>query len=135
MINSSNETRASLIILSEALNGQQIADRFGIQPTRIISKGTPSGQADFPEHPINMAMFASGVGVEEELEVHIEQLVSLCEQGKDALEELLQNCRLTIHCSYFIQQQGGWRVSPELCRRMASLPIEFVFNVERLSSP
>jgi len=135
MISSSNETRASLIILSEALNGQQIADRLGVQPTKIILKGTPTDQTDFPENPINMAMFASGVRVEEHLELHIERLLALYEQRKDALEELLQNCRLVIHCSYLVQQQGGWTISPELCRRMASVPIEFVFNVEPLKSP
>lgn len=131
MTNLGDETRASFIIISEILSGEQIGDRLGIRPNKIVSKGTPTGQSLVAQHPVNMAIFPSGLDIGEELQTHIEALVSFCEQRKDAIMELLKDCRMTIHCSYTVEAQGGWQLSPDLCQRMASLLIEFVFNVER----
>lgn len=130
-IKSLDETSASLIIISEVLSGQQIADKLDTKPTKIVLKGTPTEQADVPQHPLHMAIFASGLGVEAELEKHIESILDMCERRKETLLELLQDCRITVHCSYFVHDQGGWTISRELCQRMASLPLEFVFSIER----
>jgi hypothetical protein len=100
------------------------------KPTKIFSKSTPSDQSDAPEHPINMAMFVSGLGPQEDLAQHIEAILNMCEAVKESLLKLLQDCSLTVHCSYSVRQEGGWTITPYLSHRMASLPLEYVFSID-----
>ena len=124
------ETRAALIVSSEVISGQQVADKLQIEPSKIFTKGDLVGTDETSRHPLNIVMFSSGVGTDKELEKHIEAILDFCEPRKKHFRELKRSCRSVIHCSYYVGDQGGWTLSPRLCRRMASMSLEFVFNVE-----
>jgi len=124
------ETRASLIISSDVVPGHRVAEILGLQPSRIFVKGSPTGQADFPEHPLNIAMFGSPLAFEENLESHLDAILAICEQREDTLLSLTEDCKINVHCTYLIHDEGGWTLTPDLCRRMASLPVEYVFAIQ-----
>ena len=103
-----------------------------MQPTKLIRKGDATGNKQVPYHPLHIAMFGSGLGTNEELEVHLDAILGACEARKDLFAGLVQDCRIVVHCSYSVHDQGGWTISAELCKRMASTALDFVFNVEHL---
>jgi hypothetical protein len=129
MSNHVSETRASLIISSEVVSGDRIAEILELGPSKIFVKGTPTGQSDCPEHPYHIAMFTSPLGFEEGLEKHLAALLAVCEQVKSGLSALTQDCGIAVHCTYLVDHEGGWTLTQDLCRRMASLPVEYVFAV------
>lgn len=114
------------------LSGQRIAEILGTEPSKVIVKGTPTGQRDFPEHPLHIAMFMSQLAFEERLEKHLTAVLDICERIKEPLFTLTQDCRITVHCTYLVHEEGGWTITQELCRRMASLPFEYTFAVQPL---
>ena len=126
IMNSGDKTQASLIIFSEELPGEQIADKLKLIPTKIVLKGSPTNQLNVPEHPLHMAMFASNLCQEAELDKHIECVLDLCELHQASLLELKESCRITVHCSYIVHNEGGWTMSAQLCKRMGSLPLKFI---------
>ena len=128
------ETRASLIISSEVVPGHRVAEILELQPSKIFVKGTPTGQADCPEHPFEIAMFASPLAFEEGVERHLDAILAICEQREDKLLSLTGSCKINVHCTYFIHDEGGWTLTQDLCRRMGSLPVEYVFAVEHRSA-
>ena len=128
------ETRASLIISSDVVPGHRVAEILELQPSKIFVKGTPTGQADCPEHPFNIAMFGSPLAFEEDLERHLEAILAICEQRQDKLLSLMEYCKINVHCTCLFHDEGGWTLSQDVCRRMGSLPVEYVFAVQPRSA-
>ena len=122
-----SETRASLIISSDVVSGHRVAEDPRA-PTfqRLFVKGTPTGQTDFPEHPFNIAMFASPLAFEERLENHLGAILAICEQREDKLLSLKEYCKINVHCTYLIHSEGGWTLTQDLCRKMGSLPLSML---------
>ena len=125
-----SETRASLVISSEMMSGQRIAEVLELEPSRIVVKGMPTGQADFSEHPFHIAIFTSPRDFEQRLEGQLAAVLRICEQRQDKLLSLTQNCKINVHCTYLSREEGGWTLTQDLCRRMASLPVDYVFAIE-----
>ena len=132
MSNHSVETRASLIISSDVVSGHQVTEILELEPSKVYVKGAPTRQADIPEHPFHIAMFASPLEFEERLESHLAAVLAICEQRQGKLLSLTKNCRVVVHCTYLIHKEGGWTLTQDLCRRMASLPVEYVFAIQPL---
>ncbi len=130
MSETKSEVRVGLVVSSEVLSARRVSEILGMEPSRITIKGTPTGQPGFPEHPLHIAIFSSHLGVDQRLQKHLEAVLDICDRVKVPLATLVENCRVTVHCTYLVRQDGGWTISPELCRRMAALPIEYVFAVE-----
>jgi hypothetical protein len=128
------ETRASLIISSDVVPGHRMAEILELQPSKIFVKGTPTGQADVPEHPFNVAMFGSPLAFKERLESHLDAILAICEQREDRLLSLTEYCKINVHCTYLIHDEGGWTLTQDLCRRMGSLPVEYVFAIQPRSA-
>jgi hypothetical protein len=128
------ETRASLIVSSDVVPGHRVAEILELQPSQIFVKGAPTGQADFPEHPFNIAMFGSPLAFEEHLESHLDAILAICEQRKDKLLSLTEHCKINVHCTYLVHDEGGWTLTQDLCRRMGSLPVDYVFAVHPRSA-
>ena len=105
MSESPSEARAGLIVSSEVLSGQRIVEILGIEPSKIIVKGTPTGQADFPEHPFHIAMFSPRLDPKQRLEKHLAAVLDICERLKEALFTLTQDCRISVHCTYLVHQE------------------------------
>jgi hypothetical protein len=124
------ETRASLIISSDVVSGHRVAEILELQPSKIFVKGTPTGQPDFPEHPFHIAMFGSTLAFEERLERHLDAILAICERREDKLLSLMEHCKINVHCTYLFLNEGGWTLTQDLCRRMGSLPVEYVFAVQ-----
>jgi hypothetical protein len=134
MTDHSSHPRASLIVSSEVMSGRRIAEVLDLDASQIVVKGTPTEQGDLSEHPFHIAMFTSP-NVEHRLERHLASLLRICEQRQAKLLSLMQNCKIHVHCTYLVYNEGGWTLTPDLCRRMASLPIEYVFTVDRREAP
>jgi hypothetical protein len=129
-----SETRASLVISSEVVPRHRVAEILELQPSKILDKGTPTGQADSPEHPFNVAMFESPLAGEERLESHLDAILAICEQREDKLLTLTEHCKINVHCTYLIHDEGGWSLTQDLCRRTGSLPVEYVFAIQPRSA-
>jgi hypothetical protein len=112
------------------MSAQRIAQVLELEASKILVKGTPAGQADFSEHPFHVAMFTSSLNFERGVETHLAAVLGICEQRQDKLLSLTQNCKIHVHCTYLVDKAGGWTLTQDLCRRMASLPIEYVFAAE-----
>lgn len=125
-----SETRASLIISSEVVSGHRMAEILELEPSTIVVKGTPTGEANFPEHPFHIAMFTSSIEPKERMEKHLAAVLGICEQRQDKLLLLTETCKISVHCTYLIHEEGGWTLTQDLCRRMASLPVEYVFAIQ-----
>jgi len=126
-----DETSAILLIDSEVVTAEQIAQALGFKVSKIIFKGTATGRSETPHHPSHIAIFASGLSVEEPLENHLEALLNMCEAVREPLSRLLEVCGISIHCSYRVQSEGGWTLSHSLCQRMASFLFKYLFSVEK----
>jgi hypothetical protein len=124
------ETRAGLFISSEVVPGHRMGEVLELQPSKIVVKGTPTGQATFPEHPFHIAIFTSPLHVDQRLERHLAAVLEICEQRRDKLLSLTQDCTISVHCTYLTHEEGGWTLTRDLCRRMASLPVDYVFAIE-----
>jgi hypothetical protein len=124
------ETCASLMISSEVMSGQRIAELLELEPSKIFVKGTPTGQANFSEHPFHIAIFQFPLDFEERLERHLAAVLGICEQRQEKLLSLAQHCKIHLHCTYLVREEGGWTLTQDLCRRMALLPMDYVFAIE-----
>src|SRR5262249_13881380 len=119
-----------LSISSELMSPDEIAAQLGFTPRKSFVKGTPTGQRDVPLHPCHIAMFMPDTADDSTLEEQLEATIAMCEPIKHRLVKMTASCGVTIFCNYWVETQGGWTISPELCRRMAALPLHYVFGVE-----
>ena len=119
-----------LSISSDLMSPDEIAVELGFTPKQSFVKGTPTGQRDVPLHPCHIAMFMPETSTDSSLEEQLEATITMCEPIKHRLIKMTASCEVTIFCNYWTESQGGWTISPELCRRMAGLPLQYVFNVE-----
>lgn len=119
-----------LSISSDLISPDEIAAQLGFTPRKSFVKGTPTGQRDVPLQPCHIAMFMPETADDSTLEAQLEATIAMCEPIKHRLVKMTASCGVTIFCNYWVEIQGGWTISPELCRRMAALPLHYVFSVE-----
>jgi uncharacterized protein DUF4279 len=135
MTKQSNSARVCLSISSDVMSADDIAAELGLKPTQSFVKGTPTGERDLPLHPCHIAMFALETETDASLEAQLEAIITICEPIKYKLVKMTATCGVSIFCDYWMETDGGWTISPELSRRMAALPVEYVFNVEPKKPP
>ena len=129
-----NRARVCLSISSDVMSPEEVAAELALTPTKSFIKGTPTDERDGALHPCHIAMFALETETHASLEAQLEAILAICEPIKYKLVKMTAACEVSIFCDYLMETDGGWTISPELSRRMAALPVEYVFNVERKKS-
>jgi hypothetical protein len=125
-----NSARVCLSISSDVISSDEIAAELKLTPTQSFVKGTPTGERDGALHPCHIAMFTLETETDASLEAQLEAIIAICEPIKYKLVKMTATCGVSIFCDYLMKTDGGWTISPELSRRMAALPVEYVFSVE-----
>lgn len=125
-----NSARVCLSISSDVMSPEEIAADLALTPTQSFVKGTPTGDRDGALHPCHIAMFTLETETDASLEAQLEAILAICEPIKYKLVKMTATCEVSIFCDYLMETDGGWTISPELSRRMAALPLHYVFSVE-----
>lgn len=132
MVTDQKWSRASLRISSRRLTCADITRVLDIAPTKCFEKGTAIG----PERRTGamrdetLWILESGLSVEEPLEGHIQDILSLVQGNEARFGELLPDCQLEIFCGFASASgQGGLVLSSALLKAITVAPIDLVIDL------
>lgn len=128
-------TAAKLLIYTEEIEPDEISDRLGISPTRMVKKGAKSVNSLGRERtaPCSYWMLDSESSVEsKDLRVHLDWILDQCTGREQALEELREVNRIrdVISCVWWSAHgHGGPTLWPRQMEAMARLNLECGFDI------
>ncbi len=122
--------RAAFCATSEMLTPSQMELLMGISPTRTHEIGDPVSSRSSTTRKDNYFSIQSSCSEYEEMEKHIEEIVSILEPKKDVIHQLSTKAKLCLFCGFSSGNgQGGFVLSPELLTRLNGLGLEFALDL------
>ncbi len=122
----------SLRILSDTLSVNEITNILGVDPTRIFEKGSLSS----PRNPKSLTrnssvwIFESKLHESEELEKHVDIILSFVEDHNEQFKTLVSKCEIDIYCGYFSDNgQGSIVFTSKLLKRLAPFSIDVIIDL------
>ncbi|SRR5579883_559086 len=124
--------RGSIRIISESMTAQEISDAVGLQPTRMVEKGTQA-QTRSGKGAIWTAstwLLDSGLPSTAPGEEHVETLVRILESREETIGQLAARCRIELFIGYSSDNgQGSLVFDHGILRRLAQLPVDIVLDL------
>lgn len=112
--------RVSLRVLGDSLEPEEVSALLGRDPTRCHRKGDPMGSGGSSVEPTGAWILDSTLSEKEEIEDHIESLLSSVSNDPDEWEQLTNRFSASILCSTFLDQYNeGFELSPRIARSLA----------------
>ena len=124
--------KASLRILSTNLSVKQISEKLREEPSTSGEKG----ELMSPRNPQSQRreeaiwILQSNLSDEEEMEIHLANLVSFIESRYQEFRSLAKDCSIDIFCGFFLGGgQGGFMVPSDITHRLSGIPVDIIFDV------
>ena len=124
--------RASLRVLGDSLEPEEVSALLGRPPTRMHRKGDPVPGKNVSDavEPTGAWILDSGLSEKAELEDHIEALMSKLSNDADEWESLLARFSATVHCSLFLDQYNeGLELSPRIAEAISERRLVIAFDI------
>jgi hypothetical protein len=121
-------TYASLRIMNDDLDPEEISRQLGIQPTWAWRKGEPRGARKIPSR-IGIWGLSTEVMQSRDIRRHLDWLIDQMIGKEEYLKQLqTQGYRMDVFCYWLSNGQGGPTVSPKNMKGLANLGIELGFD-------
>jgi hypothetical protein len=124
---------ASFVVTSTTLTPEEIERRLGYAPTRAHHMGDPVS----PRHPSALHAHKhhyyglhSGLRNSQEMQAHLEALLSRLEAKAEAVAGLSEEASVCFWCGFSSGNgQGGFTLSPSILQRLAQLGVEVALDL------
>lgn len=122
--------RASLRVLGDSLEPDEVSALLGRPPTRQHRKGDKiEGRTDAVE-PTGAWILDSGLSERVEVEEHIEVLLASLSNDSDEWASLLDRFSASIQCGLFLDQYNeGFELSPRIAQAVAERGLVIAFDI------
>jgi hypothetical protein len=121
---------SSLVIQSEEINAVEITQSLKKEPTRFTNKGdlVSKRSPNTTRRTHTTWVLESGLDEGEELDSHLEVLLSFIDEKFSELTELARKCTfvITIGCSF--EEQGEIILEPNILKKISQLPFNMVIS-------
>ena len=122
--------RAAFCAFSDTLAPSDIEKLIGLTPTRTYKIGDPVSSRSSTTRKGHYYSIQSCCSEYEEMEKHIEEIVSLLEPKKDAIHLLSSKAKVRLFCGFSSGNgQGGFVLAPKLLTRLSELGLELVLDL------
>jgi len=124
--------RASLRVLGDSLEPEEVSALLGRPPTRMHRKGDPiAGKAGGDQvEPTGAWILDSGLSEKAELEEHIESMLGTLTNDSDEWDSLLARFTATVHCSLFLDRYNeGLELSPRISQALSERGLVIAFDI------
>ena len=122
--------RASLRVLGDALEPDEVSALLGHEPTRCHRKGDKCGPHGASIEPTGAWILDSRISEKAEVEDHVESILALLSNDADEWASLTERFSASILCGIFLDQYNeGFELSPRLCKALASRGLVIAFDI------
>lgn len=122
--------RASLRVLGDALEPDEVSALLGHQPTRCHRKGDKCGTRRGSIEPTGAWILDSRMPERAEVEDHIESILDLLTSDVDEWASLTDRFSASVLCGLFLDQYNeGFELSPRVCKALASRGLVIAFDL------
>ena len=123
--------KASLRVLGDSLEPEEVSALLGRSPSRMCRKGDPlAGKSGDQVEPTGAWILDSGVSEKAELEEHIEAMLSTLTNDTDEWDSLLARFTATVHCSLFLDRYNeGLELSPRVAQALSERGLVIAFDI------
>ena len=120
-----NNYRASFRISSDKLSASEITKILGISPSNSFEKGKLISQRnpDSKRRESSLWILESGLADSEDMEKHLNKLLSIIESKLTELQSLKDICEMDIFCSFFL--------SSEMIKKLSLIPLDLLYDIYR----
>jgi hypothetical protein len=123
-------TRASLRVLGDTLEPEEVSALLGRPPTRQRRKGDKIEGRNEATAPTGAWILDSNLSERVELEEHVEVLLGSLSNDMDEWSSLTDRFSASMHCSLFLDQYNeGFELSPRVTRALADRGIVIAFDI------
>jgi hypothetical protein len=123
-------TRASLRVLGDTLEPEEVSALLGRPPTRRRRKGDKVEGKSEATAPTGAWILDSNLSERVELEEHVEVLLGSLSNDMDEWSSLTDRFSASMHCSLFLDQYNeGFELSPRVTRALADRGIVIAFDI------
>jgi hypothetical protein len=123
-------TRASLRVLGDTLEPEEVSALLGRPPTRQRRKGDKIEGKSEATAPTGAWILDSNLSERVELEEHVEVLLGSLSNDMDEWSSLTDRFSASMHCSLFLDQYNeGFELSPRVTRALADRGIVIAFDI------
>lgn len=123
--------RASLRVLGDGLEPEEVSALIGRTPTRQARKGDKiEGKKGDAVEPTGSWILDSALSGGTEIEEHIEVLLASLSNDMDEWASLTSRFSASIHCSLFLDQYNeGFELSPRIAQALAERGLVAAFDI------
>ena len=122
--------RASLRVLGDALEPDEVSALLGHEPTRCHRKGDKCGPHGASIEPTGAWILDSRISEKSEVEDHVESILALLTSDCDEWASLTERFSASILCGVFLDQYNeGFELSPRLCKSLANRGLVIAFDI------
>ena len=122
--------RASLRVLGDALEPDEVSALLGHEPTRCHRKGDKCGPQRGSIEPTGAWILDSRMPERAEVEDHVESILALLTSDADEWASLTDRFSASILCGLFLDQYNeGFELSPRICKAVASRGLVIAFDL------
>jgi hypothetical protein len=122
--------RVSLRVFGDALEPEEVSALLGRDPTRCHRRGDPVGDGGTSAEPTGAWILDSTLSEKDEIEDHVENLLSIVSNDSDEWDQLTSCFSASILCSAFLDQYNeGFEISPRLARSLADRGLVIAFDI------
>ena len=123
--------RVSLRVFGDSLEPEEVSALLGRDPTRCHRKGDPmGGEGGAAVEPTGAWILDSSLSERDEIEEHIESLLSSVSNDSDEWEQLTSLYSASVLCGLFLDQYNeGVELSPRVAQSLAERGLVVAFDI------
>jgi Domain of unknown function (DUF4279) len=122
--------RASLRVLGDSLEPEEVSALLGHAPTRSHRRGDKCGPNGTAVEPTGAWILDSRISEKAEVEDHVESILALLTSDHDEWASLTERFSASILCGIFLDQYNeGFELSPRVCKALANRGLVIAFDV------
>ena len=122
--------RASLRVVGDSLEPDEVSALLGHEPTRSHRKGDKMGADGSAVEPTGTWILDSWISEKAEIEEHVETLLSVVSNDPDEWANLTSRFSAWVLCSAFLDQYNeGFEISPRLARSLSDRGLVIAFDI------